>query len=301
MPFTIRNIKVLLLPMNRREFIKIGAAGAIGFGVASAIEIPILQNSINNDDAKVKQLQTQITQSQGFLTLNPTEQVIVEALAEAIIPTDSTGPGAKEAGVIYFIDRMLAGNYGKGGNMFLQGPFVVPKSGSVTVMGAVYPAQTKSAITYSAGTIKPGLQAGTAYQYAFNPREFWRRGLVSIENYCTASKGGKFETLPSTTQITVLQEMFDNKADNTALQNAFQGPNAAEFFNEIHDLVTAGFWADPIYGGNQGMVGWKFIGFNGSYWGDDIGLGALKLMVASSPTRLPPKSLGELQKAGGGL
>ncbi len=292
---------MLFLPISRREFIKIGAAGAIGFGVASAIEIPILENSINNDNNKIKQLETQITQIQGFLTLNPTEQVIVEALAEAIIPTDSTGPGAKEAGVVYFIDHMLAGNYGKGGNMFLQGPFVTPQSGSVTVKGAVYPSQTKSSITYSGGTIKPGMQAGTAYQYAFNPREFWRRGLVSLENYCTAAKGGKFETLSSETQITVLQEMFDNKADNNALQTAFQGPNAAEFFNDVHDLVTAGFWADPIYGGNQGMVGWKLIGFNANYWGEDIGLGPLKLMVASTPTRLPPKSLGELQKEGGGL
>ncbi len=42
--------------MNRREFIKIGAAAAIGAGVASAIEIPILENSINNDNTKIKQL-----------------------------------------------------------------------------------------------------------------------------------------------------------------------------------------------------------------------------------------------------
>lgn len=292
---------VLFLPISRREFIKIGAAGAIGFGVASAIEIPILENSINNDNTKISQLQSQITQSQGFLTLNPTEQVIVEALAEAIIPTDSTGPGAKEAGVVYFIDHMLAGNYGKGGNYFLRGPFVAPQSGSVTVMGAVYPSTTKTPITYSAGTITPRLQAGTSYQYAFNPREFWRRGLTFLENYCTAAKGGKFETLSSATQTTVLQEMFDNSATNTALQTAFQGPNAAEFFNEIHDMVTAGFWSDPLYGGNQGMVGWELLAFNANYWGDDIGLGAVKLMVASTPTRLPPKSLGQLQKEGGGI
>ena len=292
---------VLFLPISRREFIKIGAAGAIGFGVASAIEIPVLQNSINNDDAKIKQLQTQINQSQGFLTLNPTEQVIVEALAEAIIPTDSTGPGAKEAGVVYFIDHMLAGNYGKGGNYFLQGPFVTPQTSSVTVMGAVYPSTTKTPITYSGGTITPRLQAGTSYQYAFNPREFWRRGLVFLENYCTSAKGGKFETLSSDTQIAVLQEMFDNKADNFDLVSAFKGPNAAEFFNEIHDLVTAGFWSDPLYGGNQGMVGWQLIAFNANYWGDDIGLGAQKLMVASTPTRLPPKSLGQLEREGGGI
>ena len=287
--------------MNRREFIKIGAAAAVGAGVASAIEIPILENSINNDESKIKALQTQVTQSQALLTLNPKEVVIVEALAEAIIPSDSTGPGAKEAGVVYFIDHMLAGNYGKGGNMFLQGPFVVPQSGSVTVAGAAYPSQTKGAITYSGGTIKPRMQAGTAYQYAFNPREFWRRGLVFLQNYCNAAKGKNFEALASADQTTVLQDMFDNSADNTALQSAFQGPNAAEFFNDVHDLVVAGFFSDPIYGGNQGMVGWKLIAFNANYWGDDIGLGAMKLMVAGTPTRLPPKSLGEFQKEGGGI
>ena len=35
-------MRFLVLPMSRREFIKIGAAAAIGVGVASAIEIPIL-------------------------------------------------------------------------------------------------------------------------------------------------------------------------------------------------------------------------------------------------------------------
>lgn len=287
--------------MNRREFIKIGAAAAIGAGIASAIEIPILENTINNDNDKVKQLQSQVTQGQGvFLTLNGTERIVVEALAEAIIPTDSNGPGAKEAGVIYFIDRMLAGNYGKGGNMYLQGPFVTPQTGSLSLLGAVYPSTTKSAITYK-GTIKPRLQAGTAYQYAFNPREFWRRGLVFLEDYCKAAKGNPFEILSSSDQITVLQDLFDNSSSNTALQSAFQGPNAAEFFNEVHDMVTAGFWADPIYGGNQGMIGWKLVAFNANYWGDDIGLGTMKLMVAGTPTRLKPKSLGDLQKEGGGL
>jgi len=287
------------LPMSRREFIKLGAAAAIGAGVASAIEIPLLVNSENQNGAK----QTAITQQTGFLTLNSDERPIVEALAEAIIPSDSSGPGAKEAGVAYFIDHMLAGNYGKGGNMFLQGPFLTPQAAgtSVSVMGAVYPSTTQTAITYSNGTIKPRLQAGTAYQYAFNPREFWRRGLVSLQAYCNAAKGGNFQTLSSETQIAVLQELYDNSPSNTALQTAFQAPNPAEFYNDVFDLTVAGFWADPLYGGNQGLVGWKLLAFNGNYWGDDIGLGAMKLMVAGTPTRLPPKSLAQLQAEGGGI
>jgi gluconate 2-dehydrogenase gamma chain len=216
---------------------------------------------------------------------------VVEALAETIIPSDSSGPGAKEAGVIYFIDRTLAGSYGKAGNMFMQGPFIHPQTGPVTIDG----------ITYSGGTITPRLQAGTAYQYAFSPREFWRRGLVSLQTYCNSAYGAKFEKLTSSQQTTVLQDLFDNKTDNKNLQDAFLAPNAAEFFNDVHDLVTAGFWADPIYGGNKDMIGWKLLAFNANYWGDDIGLGAQKLMVASTPTRLPPQSLADLQKQGGGI
>jgi hypothetical protein len=287
--------------MNRREFIKIGAAAAIGVGVASAIEIPLLESNYNPKIADLEKQQNQLTQKTAFLTLNPNERKAVEALAEAIIPSDSNGPGAKEAGVIYFIDRMLAGNYGKGGNMFLQGPFIHPQTGALSVMGAVYPSTTKTAMSYN-GTIAPRLQAGTSYQYAFNPRDFWRRGLVSLQNYCNAAKGGKnFEDLSSADQTVVLQDLFDNSSGNTALQTAFTAPNAAEFFNEVHDLVVAGFWSDPIYGGNQNMVGWELIAFNGNYWGDDIGLGAMKLMVAGTPTRLKPMSLGQFQKEGGGI
>jgi gluconate 2-dehydrogenase gamma chain len=291
------------LPVSRREFIKIGAAAAIGFGVASAIEIPILENTIQQENSQVSQLQSQnnalqgqLNQGQGFLTLNPDERLVVEALAEAIIPSDSSGPGAKEAGVIYFIDRMLAGNYGKGGNYYLQGPFVTPQSGSLSVMGAVYPSTAKTAITYSGGTITPRLQAGTAYQYAFNPREFWRRGLTFLQNYCTAAKGGKFETLSSATQTAVLQDLFDNSSSNTALQSAFQGPNAAEFFNEIHDMVTAGYWTDPLYGGNVGKVGWKLLASNGLNNGGGQGYTAIQLATSSTPTRLPPLSLGDIQR-----
>ncbi len=290
------------MPVTRREFIKIGGAAAVGFGVASAIEIPLLQNEINNANNQSSNERTQLNQARGFLTLNSEEQPIVEALAETIFPTDSNGPGAKEAGAIYFIDNMLAGSYGQASGKwwFMQGPFIQPQPAGtqLTVMGAVYPSTTKTAITYSNGTIKPRLQAGTAYQYPFNPREFWRRGLSFLQNYCTSAKGGKFETLSSDTRTTVLQELFDNDPKNTALQSAFQGPTAAEFFNEIHDLVTAGYWTDPLYGGNIGMVGWNLLAFPGVNSGSDQGLSTIKLATASTPTKLPPKSLGDLQKGG---
>jgi hypothetical protein len=94
----------------------------------------------------------------------------------------------------------------------------------------------------------------------------------------------------------VLQEMFDNNPDNTALQSAFQGPNAAEFFNEIDDMVVAGFWTDPLYGGNMGMVGWSLLASNGVNSGGQQGYSTIQLATSTTPTRLPPLSLGDIQR-----
>lgn len=289
---------------GRRRFIKYGIAGAIGFGVASAVELPILNNTIQTDNSKITNLNNQIStlQSQiatlqesgpGFLTLNPTEQILVEAIAETMIPSDESGPGAKEAGVVYFIDRMLAGNYGKGGNMYLQGPFVLPQKGSVTVAGAIFPNPSKTQMSYSGGTITPRLQAGTAYQYAFNPREFWRRGLTYLQDYCKSNYNANFEKLSSTQQIQVLQDLFDNKPTNFT-----GGPSPPELFNELHDMVTAGYWTDPLYGGNMGMVGWSLLGFPGVNSGAAQGYTTVQLATSDKPIPLPPMSLAQLQKGG---
>ena len=74
----------------------------MGFGVASAIEIPILNNALQNDNNTIAQKDSQISsltsekdalqnqlnnaqQIQAFLTLNPiTERPVVEALGAAV-------------------------------------------------------------------------------------------------------------------------------------------------------------------------------------------------------------------------
>ena len=91
-------------------------------------QVSTLQGQVTTANQQNSQLQQQLsstqsllTQGTGFLSLNVKEQAVVEALAETLIPTDSaTGPGAKEAGVIYFIDRQLWGTYGNSGNLYTQ-------------------------------------------------------------------------------------------------------------------------------------------------------------------------------------
>ena len=52
-----------------------------------------------------------------------TEALVVAAAVARIFPSDENGPGAKEAGVVIYIDRQLAGPYGHDRDRYLQGPF----------------------------------------------------------------------------------------------------------------------------------------------------------------------------------
>ena len=51
------------------------------------------------------------------------EALIVAAAAGRILPSDDAGPGAKEAGVVIFIDRQLAGPWGRDRNRYTHAPF----------------------------------------------------------------------------------------------------------------------------------------------------------------------------------
>jgi len=51
------------------------------------------------------------------------EALVVAAAASRIFPSDDSGPGAKEAGVVIFIDRQLAGPWGRDRYRYTQGPF----------------------------------------------------------------------------------------------------------------------------------------------------------------------------------
>ena len=228
--------------MDRREFIKIGAAAAIGAGIASAIEIPILEGVIGSKNNNVKNLQSQVTSgSQAFLALNQNEQTELEAMVETIIPTDSNGPGAKEAGVLFFIDHQLAGEYGDNGRMYMQGPFVMPgQAGPITVNG----------VTYSDG-VPAQPYPGPAYQYNFLMREFWRNALLAVETYSNSAYGNNIENLSSSQITRVLTDLYNNKPTIASFNNIVP----ADFFNELIFMTWSGFLMDPCYGGNANMVG----------------------------------------------
>src|SRR3989442_13772964 len=106
-----------MVSQTRREFLKLGLAAAASAAAASGIEIPLLgnqksslQSQLNSANTQVTNLKNRINTVTGFVSLNFNEQSLLEAIVETIIPSDSTGPGGKEAAGIYFIDKALPAN-----------------------------------------------------------------------------------------------------------------------------------------------------------------------------------------------
>src|ERR1700730_14517418 len=52
------------------------------------------------------------------------EARVVTAACARIFPSDASGPGATEANVVIFIDRQLAGPYGRDKYRYTKGPFI---------------------------------------------------------------------------------------------------------------------------------------------------------------------------------
>ncbi|MGA2663912.1 MAG: gluconate 2-dehydrogenase subunit 3 family protein [Nitrososphaerales archaeon] len=301
---------------SRRGFLKMGgmvlvgaAVGvALGSAESSAVAVPVasgvitslknqynsvviaangqitsLQSQISSLNGQIADLQASLDTTRGFITLSVTEQSLVEAIGEALIPSDSSGPGFQEAGGVYFIDRQLATDYGKSADMYMRGPFVMPNTaGPITVDG----------VTYAGGTMPVTIVSGMQYQYRMELREFWRYGLQAFETYCNSAYGGNFETLTPLDRIKALTDLYNNTP------TSFNGIIPVDFFNEVFTLVWSGFLMDPLYGGNKGMVGWTYTGFNGVNTGDFYGEGQTdqQLMVATTATRLQPASLAQYQK-----
>jgi gluconate 2-dehydrogenase gamma chain len=284
---------------SRREFIKYGVVTAVGFGVASAVEIPILNNALQTTNESLKQkndqisqlqaeiqktpiLQKQVTSIQALRVLNGDEASELEAIIETIIPTDVSGPGGKEAGVLYFIDHQLSSTYGNNSRMYMQEPFEASgQTGTLTVDN----------ITYPKGTIACPF-SGPTYQYNMLLRDFWKTGLSALQKYANTAYGRNFEDLGGTQQNQALGDLYNNTP------TSFSNITPQDFFNELLFMTWSGYLMDPLYGGNQQMVGWNYTAFSGVNMGNahGEGLNPTQLMVAITPTRLQPISLGQYQK-----
>src|SRR5213080_4549628 len=84
------------------------------------------------------------------------EALLAAAAASRIFPSDVSGPGAKEAGVVIYIDRQLAGPYGSDRFRYTKGPW------------------TESVAEHG-------------YQGKATPREIYRAGIARLEEFAKLS------------------------------------------------------------------------------------------------------------------
>jgi gluconate 2-dehydrogenase gamma chain len=157
----------------------------------------------------------------------PEEAAATEALVERLIPTDRETPGGKDAGCAAFIDGQLAGPFGSSQGMYMQGPF-------------------------EHGTPQQGPQEQAT------PAEIYRAALKALDTYCRAHFAGKtFAALAAVDQDALLSGLEHGTV-------SLDGADGKQFFELLLQNTIEGFFADPLYGGNRDMVGWKMVGFPGA-------------------------------------
>jgi gluconate 2-dehydrogenase gamma chain len=185
---------------------------------------------------------------------NPHESATVEALAARILPGTADDPGAREAGVVYYIDQVLAGpNGGYAVKTYDQGPFLVVREDES-------PVESTSRTDIYRVVEAPGGDEVSRYGYQslLTPQDIYRRGLESVDAFAQSSFGMPFIDLSDADQDTILEAMQADEA------TGFDAPSGSAFFTKLRNDTIEGMFSDPLYGGNRGMVGWSLIGYPGA-------------------------------------
>lgn len=138
--------------MRRRHFLTLSAAGLGG----------ILIYSLDRKACRLTAQEKPVRIPLRFFT--ETEALIVSAAVARIFPSDDSGPGAREAGVAIFIDRQLAGPYGRDRFRYTQPPF-------------------------------EDAHAEFGYQGKATPREVYRNGLKNLKDFHLLARADQDATL----------------------------------------------------------------------------------------------------------
>jgi gluconate 2-dehydrogenase gamma chain len=163
----------------------------------------------------------------SYTFFTPDEVAFISAAVARLIPADDIGPGAGELGVPIFLDRQLAGEYGRAERWYMLGP-------------------------WRAGSENQG------YQSRLTPAQLYRAGIKAVDDHVRRQNQGRtFAQLSDADQDRLLQEL-------EAGQVSLPGVNGKTFFDVLLQNTIEGFFSDPIYGGNRDMAAWRMIGFPGA-------------------------------------
>jgi gluconate 2-dehydrogenase gamma chain len=206
---------------DRRSFLK----GAVAGGAAAAT-VALPRAAEAQQGAQAQTNQGSPAPANTYAYLNPEEAAFVESLVDHMVPADQYTPKGTDLGLNTFIDRALAGGWGRGERLYMQGPWRqgVPSQG---------------------------------YQLPLTPAELYRAGIAAANAFCVKTYGKSFDKISAEQRQEFLLGLQGGKV---AFEN---GPPARVFFATLYHNVVEGMFSDPIYGGNRNKAGWKLIGFPG--------------------------------------
>jgi gluconate 2-dehydrogenase gamma chain len=162
----------------------------------------------------------------GYVCFSQDEAAFIETMVNIMCPADAMTPSGVDCGLPIYIDRQLAGDFGRGWKRYKQGPFQQGKP-----------------------------QQG--YQLPLSPQEWFKAGLEATNIACVARFGKPFDQLSPADGNTFLTDLGDRKVTDPRL-------DLAAWFNDlVYPLFAQACFADPIYGGNYDKVFWKLIGYPG--------------------------------------
>jgi gluconate 2-dehydrogenase gamma chain len=210
--------------VGRRNFLKqvamVGTAAVGGvptIEAASAAAVPAA--------VPAQQVKSSAPAKDGYTFLTVLEAAFVEAFVDVLVPADELTPSGTDLGLATFIDRQLAGAWGKGDRLYQQGPWA---------QGA----------------------PGQGYQLPLTPAEFFRAGIAEVNRHCKQEYGKEFDRLSPADKQKVLESL-----DKNAI--ALDHLSGKQFFEVAYQATMEGLFGDPIYGGNKNKAAWKMIGYPG--------------------------------------
>jgi gluconate 2-dehydrogenase gamma chain len=157
----------------------------------------------------------------------PDEYQTTAAAAERIFPKDDLGPGAMELNAAIYIDHQLASQWGVNSREYRLGPYFTPE-----------PTQGDQTLILR--------------------KDLFRLGLRGLDNYSNKKYKKKFTELDGKEQDEVLIAFEKGEAD------PISGISTTKFFQLLRTLTIEGVYADPMYGGNKEMQGWKMKNYPGT-------------------------------------
>ncbi len=183
----------------------------------------VIGSQFQEDESGTNKAGPQHDQALQYFVNKDNFQTLSQA-TERLFPEDDNGPGAINLGVPYYIDHQLAGLWGNNSKEYMQGPF--------------YKGENQG------------------YQSQLNRNEIFDLGIEALNLQSESKFSENFVSLEEDQQDEILKVFEKDNVD-------MHGVSSSLFFELLRTATLEGVYADPLYGGNKNMEGWRMKEYPG--------------------------------------